>query len=111
LATSIAAEHGLRAVASSIHVHLLAGVHDKASGLGWVCEQAGITDRERVMTLGDSANDEPLFDPAWFPFSVGVANVADSLDALTHRPLFILPAVRSAGTQWLLRRLLVCKGC
>lgn len=108
---AIAADAGLRCVASSIHVHLMAGDHDKGTALGVVCAEAGVDDRSRVLTLGDSANDEPLFDPARFPFSVAVANVADSLDRLTHRPLFVLPAARAAGAQWLLRRLLVCKGC
>jgi HAD superfamily hydrolase (TIGR01484 family) len=108
---AIAGEYGLNCVASSIHVHFSAGEHSKATALATVCAEAGIDDRERVLTLGDSANDEPLFDSTQFPFSVGVANVADSLHLLTHRPRFILPEARSDGALWLARRILVSRGC
>ncbi len=111
LARDIAGEAGLNCVASSIHVHLSAGVHTKATALGTVCDEAGIVDRQQVLTLGDSANDEPLFDAERFPFSAAVANVTEYLPLLHHRPLFILPAPRAEGALWLLKRLLVSKGC
>ena len=110
LAGEIAREHGLRVIASSIHVHLFAGAHDKATGLATVCDRAGIVDRETVLTLGDSPNDEALFNPAAFPFSVGVANIAPALDAMDHKPLFILPEARADGALWLFRRILVTRG-
>ncbi|MDP8221991.1 MAG: HAD family hydrolase [Candidatus Lernaella stagnicola] len=109
-AAATAEEAGLRCVASSIHVHYFAAGHDKATALGRICEEEAIDDRQQVLTLGDSVNDEPLFNPAYFPFSVGVANVAEYLDQLQHRPLFMLPAPRAAGALWLLRRILVCRG-
>jgi hypothetical protein len=106
----IAAGQGLRAISSSIHVHLFSGDHDKATGLAVVCERAGIVDRETVLTLGDSPNDVALFNPQAFPFSVGVANIAPSLDAMEHRPRFILPHARAEGALWLFRRILVSRG-
>lgn len=44
---------------------------------------------EQVVTVGDSPNDESLFNPAWFPHSVGVANVRHYGDRLTHCPRWI----------------------
>ncbi len=109
-AAAIAAEAGLHCIASSIHGHLFAGDHDKASALGVVCAEIGVADRERALTLGDSANDEPLFDAARFPLSAAVANVAEHLPRLTHKPLYILPRPRAEGALWLLRRILVSRG-
>jgi HAD superfamily hydrolase (TIGR01484 family) len=110
LAAQIAREAGLRLITSSIHAHLLAGAHDKASTLGLLCDELGVTNREQVLTLGDSLNDEPLFDEARFPFSAAVANVARYLDRLQHKPLFVIPHAQTDGALWLLRRLLVSRG-
>jgi len=110
LAQDIAAEDGIRIVSSSIHVHLIAGDQTKASALARVCQEAGIVDPETVVTLGDSTNDESLFNPQLFPFSAGVANIADYLDQLSHKPLFLLPLSRAEGAAWLFKRILVCKG-
>jgi HAD superfamily hydrolase (TIGR01484 family) len=109
-ASAVAAEDGFRCIASSIHVHLFAGEHDKATTLGAIADELGLANREQALTLGDSANDEPLFDPAWFPLSAGVANVADYLPRLTHKPLYILPRAHAEGALWLLRKILVCRG-
>lgn len=46
---------------------------------------------EQVVTVGDSPNDESLFNQAFFPQSVGVANVRHYGDRLTHQPRFITP--------------------
>ncbi len=110
LATDLAAEQGVRVVTSSIHVHLCAGSHDKGTALAVVCERTGIADRETVLTLGDSPNDAPLFDPTRFPFSVGVANVAQALNSLPAKPLFVIPLAQAEGALWLFRRILVSRG-
>ncbi|NJL46827.1 MAG: HAD family phosphatase [Leptolyngbyaceae cyanobacterium SM2_5_2] len=39
-----------------------------------------------VLTVGDSPNDESLFDPQIFPYSVGVANVQHYWEQLSYRP-------------------------
>ena len=105
----LAAGQGLKMIASSIHLHLYAGEHTKATAVGRVCDELGLRDRQEVLTLGDSTNDEPLFDPAQFLLSAGVANVERFLPRLTHKPLFILPLSHSAGALWLLNRILVCR--
>lgn len=103
-------EHGLRVVASSIHVHFFAGEHTKATALETVCAEEGIVDRQQVVTLGDSQNDEPMFAEERFPFSVGVANIAPSLERMRHRPLFLLDRPEAAGAMLLIRKILLAKG-
>jgi len=51
----------------------------------------------QVVTVGDSPNDESLFNPAIFPYSVGVANVQHYCDRLTYAPLFITPEAEVEG--------------
>jgi hydroxymethylpyrimidine pyrophosphatase-like HAD family hydrolase len=76
---------------SSIHVNGWFGGYNKLStaklfleerfSLPW--EEA----RESFIFIGDSPNDEPMFEA--FPLSVGVANIRHFLPSLTHRPAFI----------------------
>ncbi len=44
-----------------------------------------------VITVGDSPNDESLFDAEAFPCSVGVANIQHYGDRLQHLPTYITP--------------------
>jgi hypothetical protein len=50
-----------------------------------------------VITIGDSPNDESLFDRSLFPQSVGVANLLKYTQQLTHRPTFITTQPEVAG--------------
>jgi hydroxymethylpyrimidine pyrophosphatase-like HAD family hydrolase len=52
---------------------------------------------DQVVTVGDSPNDEGLFDPSRFPLSVGVANVGHYRDRLTHFPRFVTQQPEVAG--------------
>ena len=49
------------------------------------------------MTVGDSPNDESLFDPSLFPHSVGVANLKDYWERLSHRPAWVTTAAEVDG--------------
>ena len=42
-----------------------------------------------IVTIGDSPNDESLFDPTYFPLSVGVANITNYRDRLKYLPAYI----------------------
>lgn len=42
-----------------------------------------------VVTVGDSLNDESMFDADRFPYSVGVANIQHYGDRLQHRPAYM----------------------
>ncbi len=76
---------------SSIHVNGWYGNFDKLTGCRRFCsDRWGIdldAERDRWLYVGDSANDEPLFE--FFDHSVGVANVADFLDRMSSWPTYV----------------------
>jgi len=51
--------------------------------------------RERVVYVGDSLNDEPMF--RFFPHSIGVATVASYLDRLAAPPRYVTQGPGGAG--------------
>ena len=61
-------------------------------------------ERHRCVFAGDSPNDAPMF--AYFPLSVGVANVLDFADRLPHPPRFITHRASGAGFAELTQHLL-----
>ncbi|GAB4529245.1 MAG: HAD family hydrolase [Pleurocapsa sp.] len=44
---------------------------------------------KQIITIGDSPNDESLFNRDRFPLSVGVANILTYRDRLTHLPVYV----------------------
>ncbi|MGB3295131.1 MAG: HAD family hydrolase [Phormidesmis sp.] len=91
---------------STVQCHLKLKQQDKATGLVRVLAQEfpEIT-ADEVVTVGDSPNDESLFDPARFPQSVGVANVAEYLPALAYVPKYITGAAGGQGFAELVAQL------
>jgi HAD superfamily hydrolase (TIGR01484 family) len=90
---------GMTARISSIHVNGWFGNYDK---LGMtrtlLAEVFGIdldAARERFVFVGDSPNDAPMF--AFFPHSVGVANVRTWLDHIATPPTYVTPSEGGAG--------------
>jgi HAD superfamily hydrolase (TIGR01484 family) len=83
---------------SSIHVNGWFGEFDKLEGCRrFLAERwaESLNDaKQRWAFFGDSANDEPMF--AFFPHSVGVANVAKFLPRLKSPPTYITE--KSGGT-------------
>lgn len=59
-----------------------------------------------VITVGDSPNDESLFDVQVFPYSVGVANIQHYLEHLQHKPTYITQNPEVSGFCELVRSLL-----
>jgi hydroxymethylpyrimidine pyrophosphatase-like HAD family hydrolase len=51
----------------------------------------------QVVTVGDSPNDESLFDAGCFPVSVGVANVLEYTGQLQHLPVCVTAAAEGDG--------------
>ena len=84
-------ESGLNAAASAGHVNGWFGDYDKLGMTRrFFHEILGIdldAQRESFVYLGDSPNDCPMF--RFFPHSIGVANVMDVRDRLTHAPTYI----------------------
>ena len=97
---------------SSIHVNGWFGDWDKlgmcvATARHWFDLDLTGADRGRVVFVGDSPNDEPMF--AAFPRACGVANIRRFLDVLRHPPAFVTPSEGARGFVELLERML--RGC
>lgn len=75
---------------STVQCHIKPLDQDKATGLQVVLDRhfPQITPQQLV-TIGDSPNDESLFDRDRFPHSVGVANVLKYRDLLIHCPTYV----------------------
>lgn len=87
---------------SNVQCHLKTKRQNKADGLVKVLQQQFAHKFSHiaptaVVTVGDSPNDESLFDPSRFPYSVGVANVAHYLPVLAYRPAYITALNEGAG--------------
>lgn len=96
---AFAQEQGVRALASSIHVHLFCEAHDKASSVLRLLYESSHMDPTaaclRYAFIGDSSNDSSCF--AAFRTSVGVANVVPHLRRLSIPPAYVTEAPRGAG--------------
>jgi HAD superfamily hydrolase (TIGR01484 family) len=96
---SIMRSEGLIAKVSSIHVNGWFGDYDKLSTTKRMfAEDFGIdldASREDFVFAGDSPNDQPMF--AFFPNSVGVANVREMADLMTDLPKWVTPSAGAAG--------------
>ncbi|MEM8672565.1 MAG: HAD family hydrolase [Cyanobacteria bacterium P01_G01_bin.67] len=75
---------------STIQCHIKPTYQDKAYGLNRVISQYfSDLKPEEILTIGDSPNDESMFNQEQFPLSVGVANVIKYCDRLKYLPAYI----------------------
>ena len=83
---------------STVQCHIKLSQQNKAAGLLKVLKDyfPGYSAKQ-ILTVGDSPNDESLFDAILFPQSVGVANVLHYADQLTHQPTYITAAAEGEG--------------
>ena len=90
---------GLTAKVSSIHVNGWFGAYDKLAAARRLMREELATDldhaRGAYVFVGDSPNDAPLF--AFFPHSIGVANVREFAGRLAHEPRYVTKAAAGAG--------------
>lgn len=92
-------------IASSIQLHLRPRSLSKGDAVKLVLGELGIIDMEKVLVVGDSANDRSLFKN--FPISVGVANVLTYRDELGEDlPRFITTAPEWGGFEEVMSRIL-----
>ena len=91
--------HGLTAKVSSIHVNGWFGAYDKLTMTKALMREAFGADldaaRADYVFVGDSPNDAPLF--AFFPNSVGVANIREFAGRLAHEPKYVTQAASGSG--------------
>ncbi len=83
---------------STVQCHIKPQEQDKAIGLLQVL-QAYLPEisPKQVVTVGDSPNDQSLFNQSQFPISVGVANVMQYAHQLEHQPSYITQAAEGEG--------------
>lgn len=102
---------GLTAKVSSIHVNGWFGAYDKLTMTRRLMLEERAVDlaRERgaYVFVGDSPNDVPMF--AFFPHSVGVANIREFAGRLAHEPRYVTSAVGGAGFRELAELLLAAR--
>ena len=95
----ILSEEGVRFKVSSIHVNFWLGHFDKMTGVRrFLAEEEGLafdSIADRVLFIGDSPNDEPLF--AAFPHSIAVGNLRSFLGRLSSFPEYITVSDSGAG--------------
>jgi hypothetical protein len=101
-------EAGMTAKISSIHVNGWFGDYDKL-GMAKImaAERFGLdldVERAHFAYAGDSPNDCPMF--AYFPASIGVANVRRFEDLLAPPPAFVTPSESGAGFAEIVTHLL-----
>jgi hypothetical protein len=93
------AEAGATAKISSIHVNGWFGRYDKLGMTRILLQECFAIDldsrRDEFVFAGDSPNDAPMF--AYFPHSVGVANVADFADRMSDLPAYVTRGRCGAG--------------
>jgi len=102
---------GMTAKVSSIHVNGWFGVYDKLGMTRILMDERFGVDldaaRGEYLFVGDSPNDAPLF--AYFPLSVGVANVRRFAATLEHAPAYVTAAASGAGFAELAARVLAAR--
>jgi len=87
----IAQSFGLTIVVSSVQTHILSNECSKGNTL------KSVTDGKKLVTIGDSANDESMFNPQLFPLSVGVVNISRYLDKMYYKPRWIMSKAEGHG--------------
>jgi HAD superfamily hydrolase (TIGR01484 family) len=83
---------------STVQCHIKPKQQDKAVALQQVLKKYfPHLIPQQIVTVGDSPNDESLFNPDYFPLSVGVANITHYSDRLQHKPSYITSLPEAEG--------------
>jgi HAD superfamily hydrolase (TIGR01484 family) len=92
---------------SNVQCHIKPVHQDKATGLlSVLSNHFPEVNSQQVLTVGDSPNDEAMFNPDLFPVSVGVANIRHYQDKMLHLPKYVTQAPEFAGFSELAKLLL-----
>lgn len=83
---------------SNVQCHIKPPEQNKGAGLLKTLSVQKLQCRlEQTLTVGDSPNDESLFDPAVFPHSAGVGNALAYRAQMVHQPAYMTAAVEGLG--------------
>lgn len=103
----ICQEQGWDFTYSTVQCHITPPGQNKAKAvLRAIAQQSPPYTADQVVTVGDSPNDVSLFDPQYFPCSVGVANLEQYRDRLQHFPRHLTTAPEVEGFCELVQTLL-----
>ena len=92
---------------SNVQCHIKPVHQDKATGLlSVLSNHFPELNSQQVLTIGDSPNDEAMFNADLFPVSVGVANIRHYQDKMLHLPKYVTQAPEFAGFSELAKLLL-----
>lgn len=101
--------HGATAKVSNIHVNGWFGDYDKVSTCRtYLKNEFAMNEKsmkEECIFVGDSPNDEPMFE--FFPYSFAVANIQEFVARLKHKPSFVANLPEADGFVQVADRLLV----
>jgi HAD superfamily hydrolase (TIGR01484 family) len=104
----IAREEGAVCKVSSIHVNCWYGHFDKISCVKLFLREETKREfekmKDRILFIGDSPNDEPMFKE--FSVSIGVANLSGFLEELEYLPQYITSRKSSMGFREAIDRIL-----
>lgn len=107
---SICKEAGMGFTYSTVQCHIKPQQQDKALGLQQILNKHfQDISPQQIVTVGDSPNDESLFNSDYFPLSVGVANITDYSDRLQHQPTYVTTLSEAEGFCELIRTLTKAK--
>ncbi len=103
--------HGAVAKVSNIHVNGWYGDYDKVSTCRLYLKKEFKFDEKKMKAncafVGDSPNDEPMFE--FFPFSFAVANIKAYIKDLKSKPAFVAKKAEAQGFAQVADRLLQLK--
>lgn len=93
---------------STVQCHIKPLSQDKARGLQSVLQRHFPQyTSDQIVTIGDSPNDESLFDASQFPLSIGVANILHYTNQLNHHPAYVTQFAEIEGFCELVRYLII----
>lgn len=104
-------KHGAQAKVSSIHVNGWFGEYNKLSTtFQFFKNEFGMTEKDvlqKAVFVGDSPNDEPMFEK--FPQSFGVANIKKFSSQLKSLPSFVAASHGGEGFSEIAERIITCQ--
>lgn len=102
--------HGWSLTYSNVQCHIKLAGQSKATALRHVLDtEFPDISPQAIVTVGDSLNDESLFEKHQFPRSVGVANIRHVSDRLHHKPQYMTPSPEVDGFCELVRAILAAQ--
>jgi HAD superfamily hydrolase (TIGR01484 family) len=106
--THLCQQMGFDLTYSTVQCHIKPQGQNKQMGLLAVLQHhlPQYYELTQVLTVGDSPNDQELFDAQVFPHSIGVANLADYLNLIQHYPKAMTTAAEGLGFLEIARKLL-----